>query len=149
MQIYFCERCGRRVSDVDLEKGRGVVSGDVVYCGECATEAAVAGGPAEQGTPAVASQSGSRTGVRHKSSRSAGAERPIPSAKGVPKWIYAVVFGAAGLLIVLILFVFGGSSGDSAPGPVQEMPPVAGPREQLQPEVPAGTVPPAASGRGH
>ena len=41
MQIYFCERCGRRVSDVDLEKGRGVASGEAVYCEECAAEAGV------------------------------------------------------------------------------------------------------------
>lgn len=35
MQIFYCETCGTKVSEVDLDSGRASKHGDTVYCRRC------------------------------------------------------------------------------------------------------------------
>ena len=39
MQVFFCEHCGARTNDVELEKGQGVRLGDDVWCMRCVKHA--------------------------------------------------------------------------------------------------------------
>jgi len=41
MQIFFCEQCSKRLSDVDIEKGSAVVVDDLVYCRACAQSSGI------------------------------------------------------------------------------------------------------------
>ena len=66
MQIFFCEVCGHRVSDVEIERGECRQVGEVVYCKNCIQHA-----PPE---PAPRRRPGSKTRQRPAS----GSNRPVP-----------------------------------------------------------------------
>lgn len=35
MQVYFCDKCQRRITEGDIKRHVAVLSGDKVYCHEC------------------------------------------------------------------------------------------------------------------
>ena len=39
MEIFFCEACGRRVSDLEIERGEARKAGDQVWCANCSEKA--------------------------------------------------------------------------------------------------------------
>ena len=143
MQIYFCERCGKRVSDVDLEKGHGVMIEELAYCDACAAEEGLyeVARAATQQAQTLPTRPSTKRLVRHGSSRARiSAARAAPQSvpvpvSGLPKWIYGAIFGSAVLLVVALIFAFGGSGGSSEPRDERRTPPVARtPEPEKKPE---------------
>lgn len=114
MQLYFCEKCGKRVSDVDIKKGRGKLVGGLAWCTGCQSEA-----PVEEAVPGAPVTSRSASRARRPSSfEPAPLEPPDGSARrwrwpaGSP--IPAIAAGGGvvvGLIVGLVVFYSTRSSG--------------------------------------
>ncbi|HHN46395.1 MAG TPA: hypothetical protein ENN09_03035, partial [Planctomycetes bacterium] len=103
MQIYFCERCGKRISDVDVSKGAAVPVEDLVYCRGCAE----AEGLLEMAQPQP-QRAETRAARGTSKKRLPAAQRmptAAPAAPGVPKWIYGIVVGGVVLGLIILLAV--------------------------------------------
>jgi hypothetical protein len=98
MEIFFCEKCGKRISDAEIENGYAVKAGGFVYCRKCAPvqDAAVQTDAGKRGrkTSAV------RTSTGRTDHIGAGSQPVKPASRyaliGV---VLVVVFVVAGILL--------------------------------------------------
>jgi hypothetical protein len=133
MQIYFCERCGKRVSDIDIKKGVAIQVDDLVYCKQCAEAENLKEITAPE--PVEAEESDEQGKARRPSGlHPARARRPatppegqeVMAAPGVPKWIYGAVVGGVVIGIVILISVVAG--GKKEPPMTAPMPPAGQPK---------------------
>ncbi|MHC4503292.1 MAG: hypothetical protein ACYTFI_08310, partial [Planctomycetota bacterium] len=120
MELFFCEKCGNRVTDVEARQGKGKIVGELAWCGECMVYAEDA--PARP-APSAAAVSRRRSKRRTSSARAPGPGEPAggrarpsdrlspPEDADVPvreprNVLIAAIGGgiAVGLLIGLIVF---------------------------------------------
>ncbi|MBN1808881.1 MAG: hypothetical protein JW909_07405 [Planctomycetes bacterium] len=140
MQIYFCERCGKRVSDVEIQKRTAVAIDDLVYCHDCAAaEGILEEALKQQAAPKTQPISGRGRRTSHKTRAvqvEPGEELPM-GTPGVPKWIYGAVVGGVVVAIIILFFVIQG--GKEQGPPTAATPPTA----DAQPPVPTVVPDPA------
>ena len=123
MQIYFCERCGKRVSDVDINKGTAIQVDDLVYCKQCAEAENLkemsAPEPIEEEEVQAEEEPRRPNGLRparaHKPATPAEGEEVIETP-GVPKWIYGAVVGVVVIGIVILVSVVSGAKKEPQAG---------------------------------
>ena len=70
MELYFCEKCGNRVTDVDVRHGKGKLVGGLAWCAECLVYA-----QDEPAPPAPTAATGPR---RRPGRRTSSARAPVP-----------------------------------------------------------------------
>ncbi|MHC4200039.1 MAG: hypothetical protein ACYSU0_08620 [Planctomycetota bacterium] len=107
MEIFYCDRCGLRISDGDVQDGRAVDVGDGKLCPECAkaepgAHAAAASSPASR--PAPAKRESQRLGARARpaSQRGSGGA-PVRTGKSLAPVF--VAFGAAFLAAMAVVLL--------------------------------------------
>ena len=131
MEIFFCEKCGKRLSDLDIERGDAVaVADDEVYCKDCCPEDKRRKKGSSPGRSGVGRRSphGTRRSpaggfapaktdsrrMRARDVHAEGVERP--SGGGSAKTVLTAV-GVVALIVVLLysmMLMGGGLSGRSA-----------------------------------
>lgn len=126
MQIFFCETCGRRVSDVELARGECRQVGDQVWCKKCLPNA-----PAPP--PRVRPPTPLRAAPQARGRARASETPPGPKASS-PLPLFAGAFGIGLGVAIGILVLAGGKRPAPRPAPALEMPAPA----VLQQPVPPG-----------
>jgi len=127
LEIFFCEKCGKRLSDLDIERGDAIsVADDEVYCKECCPEEKRRKKGSSPGRSGVGRRSphGTRRSpaggfapaktesrrMRARDVHAEGVERP--SGGGSAKTVLTAV-GVVALIVVLLysMMLMGGGSG--------------------------------------
>ncbi|MBI3828708.1 MAG: hypothetical protein HY291_04285 [Planctomycetes bacterium] len=110
MIIQYCQKCGVRVSEQDLQSGKAVAQGENLFCERC--RAAAAPLPQPQSTSVLAAQKGTarRAPTSAPAGRTTGRPESPPSAPPQPLMLYGGI-GAGVLLLGLIYFLTSGPSG--------------------------------------
>lgn len=104
--IYYCVQCSKRVSDTDLETGKGFRVGDRILCKACAPESAKAT-PSSKKIPATGVRSrSSGTGVGMKPVSAPLAEAPVAAPPADRKKLLLIAGGAAATLLLVVVLVF-------------------------------------------
>ena len=100
MQIFFCEKCSKRLSDVDIEKGAAIVVKDLVYCRACAQTSGIHAAPRQDSSQKDKPKTGRHTNTSRIRLAEAGQIRSKPPARQ-----YLIPLAIAGIA-VLVLIVF-------------------------------------------
>lgn len=106
MQIYYCDKCGTRITDEEIAGGRGAKIGDDYYCQKCARKITPEETPAASETP-TAGTGRQPTGRRKK----AGTSRVMQAAKGTRRQspVPGRAAGVPPAAIVVGVIVFAGA----------------------------------------
>ena len=139
MQVFYCDKCGARFSDVDVQDGRGVVIGKAAFCRKCASSAL----GAAQSPPPTTKKPASKPRMRTVSARDV-------QHKGLG-WI--LLGGSAALLLTGLLLYFRTSSHTDVELPPPPIKPVDKKETvrlvpQLPTQTPVGTSAPAVPSVG-
>ncbi len=140
MEIFFCETCGRRVTDAEIEAGQGIRTEDGVYCPECAKGHVT---EARESAPPPAS-------VRPRRRRASSSSRARVSTRDEPgggsQVVLALLVGGVVFVIVILAFVVF-SQKEKKPEFTRAIPPPSPPRPAVVPKetgpAPPTSLPPA------
>ncbi|MBI3857773.1 MAG: hypothetical protein HY293_18990, partial [Planctomycetes bacterium] len=98
--IFYCVQCSKRISDLDLEKGKAFRIGERILCSTCAPESAK--NQTFKRTTAVNRKNSSTSGALRKVTAPLATPPPAPApARRNP----VLLFGAAGAVLVFIVIV--------------------------------------------
>jgi hypothetical protein len=118
MQVFFCEQCGARTNDVELEKGHGVRLGDDVWCMRCVKHAP-AEASASNGDDSAAGSTPERKRAGRRSRSGKHAPTPDP-AKAAQQKNAMIAVGVGLAALAGMWFLLTGSPSDlshDAPSP--------------------------------
>jgi len=118
MQIFFCEKCSRRLSDADIENGSAIAVKDLVYCRACAKALGI--------TITWRTEIVEKSKTEKHPTKRAQPSDGQPQPRAVHPYLVPAVIGGVAfvLLIVLVIFSF------SKPSPQAVNPPVPPVREK-------------------
>lgn len=118
MEIFFCETCGRRVSDVEIDRGECRKVGDQVWCKACIAHAPP---PQPRFKPPTPLRMPSQVRQRPKAVAS-----PAPQQKSSVA-LFAAAFGIGLVVAVLIVVLASGRRQPPKPIPLPQPPPSTAP----------------------
>lgn len=114
MIIQYCQKCGVRVSEQDLESGKAVAQGENLFCERCRAAAVPMPQPQPQpqSTSVVVAQKSTarKAPTSAPTGRTTGRPEAQPSASPQPLMLYGGI-GAGVVLLALIYFLTSGPSG--------------------------------------
>lgn len=108
MVIQYCDKCGMRVSEADLQHGRAVAHGETVTCEKCRPATTPVSSPSTQSVPTAPRNPGRRgtsvapAAVRNTVARQNASSQPETSPKHLPLIIAGL---AAALLLIVLYFI--------------------------------------------
>ena len=140
MELFFCEKCGKRLTGMDIDRGDAVrVSGDDVYCRDCygevdakrgretkATRLVRAQGRSRKRSPATGFVPARRDSARLRRQEGSASDLRRPESSGTARTLLVVlgVAALAGIMIYGLMLMSGGSRPSrSAVVPEGESPP--------------------------
>jgi len=107
-QIVYCQVCGERILESDLEAGRALSVAGHNFCGKCRDQAPADLIPQDLPEPARRSPSTPRTDHRGTDrARNAASYAPAPSAKSSAGMIVGVVVAIAAAAILIVMLMSG------------------------------------------